>query len=514
MSDGHGTRERSWIEIDGRQVPASPGQTVMRAAAEAGIAIPGLCASEAGETWTSCMVCLVRDRATGRLIPSCTARAEPGLSLESDTAEVLRARKAALELILADHRADCRAPCARACPAGLEVPELMRRVRQGDTSGALEVVARSIALPGVVGAICSAPCERSCHRRGVDESLAIRALERFAAGERDRAAAGPAGGGAPEGARKSVVVVGAGPAGLAAAFHLLRAGHRVLILDRGPAPGGALTTGVPEDRLPRVVIERDVAAILALGGEVRLGQAVGPEDVGRLRGGHDAVVLATGAGSPLPAPRPGVFSCGAVRRPTRLVARGLGDGLAAAREVDAFLRGGEYAVRGRFDSHVGRPGFPEEARPRPRVFASAASATPAEVRAEAWRCMQCDCAKADSCALRDLATTLGADQKHHRGSGGVEVRRSVGTQVVHQPHKCILCGRCVEVSRERGERWGMAFRGRGMETRVLPPFDRGIDDALARSGPECARVCPTGALSLRGAQPGRFPAVGPEESDP
>jgi ferredoxin len=505
---GEAQAPRVWLEIDGQRVPARPGQTVMQAADAAGIRIPRLCAAGVRETWTSCMVCLVRDRGSGKLVPSCSARVEPGMRVDSDTPEVLRARRSSLDLLLAEHRADCRAPCARACPARPDIPALMRALRRGDEPGAMLVLAEAIALPGVASRVCPAPCERSCLRRRVDESLSIRGLEEFCAVEGARGRAALPAAAAATGREGLVAVVGAGPAGLSAAFHLLRRGHQVAILDERDRPGGALVDSVPEAVLPRAVLERDVDALRALGARFELGRRVEESEVRGLLGSYRAVVLATGAGGAVE-PGEGIFPCGSVVRSTHLAARGMGDGLDAARAVDAYLTHGSRPeeAAAEFDSHAGRSTFPGEPAPRPRAIPPGATASGSQAHAEALRCLQCDCAKAASCDLRTLASAVRAQQGRPRGAQGTGIRREVGSAVVHEPAKCILCGRCVATSRALAETWGMAFHGRGLDTTVGPAGGRSIDEALTVSAVVCARGCPTGALSLRGAQPGRHPSA-------
>ena len=192
-------------------------------------------------------------------------------------------------------------PCQWACPALTRVPDYIHAIHRGDFVAAEAINRADILLPGVLGRICSRPCEAACRHGedGLGEPVAICHLKRAAAdGAVDAApAAGPEEAVAETG--KRVAVVGAGPAGLAAAYHLRRFGHRVTLFEAREKPGGMLAYGIPAFRLPPQVLEREMAA--ALGGaigdglELRCGVRVGVDvALAELQEAHDAVVLGVG----------------------------------------------------------------------------------------------------------------------------------------------------------------------------------------------------------------------------
>ena len=193
------------------------------------------------------------------------------------------------------------APCAGECPLGLCVQGYAGQIAAGQYAQALELIVSRLPLPDSVCRVCHRPCEEVCVRATVDTPVAINDLKRFVM---DWAAAQPEFPYSPtlepEHGR-SVAIVGAGPAGLAAAHELRVRGYSVRIYDRDEEPGGLLRTGIPEFRLPRAVLARDVDRILALGVEFHGGRALGRDiELDVLLEEHDAVFLALGATAPLP----------------------------------------------------------------------------------------------------------------------------------------------------------------------------------------------------------------------
>ena len=184
-------------------------------------------------------------------------------------------------------------PCNDACPAGEDIQRWLYQAEPGDYEKAWRQLVEDNPFPAVMGRICYHPCETSCNRVQLDEAVGINAVERFLgdhAIERGWSlpAAGPDSG-------KRVLVVGAGPAGLSATYHLKRLGHSVSLFDSAPKLGGMMRYGIPAYRLPRAVLDAEIARIVALGVDVVLDRTV--EDIRRERdeGGFDAVFLAVGA---------------------------------------------------------------------------------------------------------------------------------------------------------------------------------------------------------------------------
>ena len=184
-------------------------------------------------------------------------------------------------------------PCNDACPAGENIQGWLYQAESGNYEAAWRTLVQDNPLPAVMGRVCYHPCETACNRAQLDDSVNINSVERFLGDEAIRRGwsfAPPA-----EESGKRVLIVGAGPSGLSAAYHLRRLGHRVTIREAGPVAGGMMRFGIPKYRLPRDVLEAEVRRILDLGVKLNLDTKV--DDILRTmrRDRFDAAFLAVGA---------------------------------------------------------------------------------------------------------------------------------------------------------------------------------------------------------------------------
>jgi NADPH-dependent glutamate synthase beta subunit-like oxidoreductase/CO/xanthine dehydrogenase FAD-binding subunit len=185
-------------------------------------------------------------------------------------------------------------PCTATCPGGVEIPEYMELVRAGDLDGAARLLLRRNPLPAISGRVCPHTCESECNRGCYDEPVSVRTVER-ALGDRVLEHPELLGTPSPE-TGASVAVVGSGPAGLSAAYYLRSRGHAVTVYERAPEPGGMLRYGIPAFRLPKDILDRQIARLEELGIAFVCSTAVGDGvDYETLRGCHDATFVATGA---------------------------------------------------------------------------------------------------------------------------------------------------------------------------------------------------------------------------
>jgi len=187
------------------------------------------------------------------------------------------------------------APCIEACPARLDIPGYIELIRNNKFGESLDLIRKRCILPGVIGRACTHPCEEACIRNGIDQTLAIRLLKRAAA-DNDLAS----GGGAlkkPTAERpEKVAIVGAGPAGLAAAYHLRRMGYQVTIFEAFPKGGGMAAVGIPDYRLPKNILEHETRLIRELGADIQYNRKITKLDMDELTAqGFKAVFLGVGA---------------------------------------------------------------------------------------------------------------------------------------------------------------------------------------------------------------------------
>jgi len=195
---------------------------------------------------------------------------------------------------LGERKEDLRAPCQAACPVGTNAGLYVSLIAQGRYDEALQVASEPNPFPAICGRVCTAPCEDVCRRGEFDLPIAIRDLKRFAMdhGTPGKRVIPPP----KQRYAERVAIVGAGPTGLSAAYYLARRGYQVTVFDAMPVPGGMMAIGIPDYRLPRAELSRDIDAMRELGVETRLNTAIGRDiSLDELQEQFDAVLLAVGA---------------------------------------------------------------------------------------------------------------------------------------------------------------------------------------------------------------------------
>ena len=282
--------------IDGKEIIAENGITILEAATKNGIEIPTLCYHESVALYGACGVCTVEAEGIPKLLRACSAKASDGMIIHTNSERVKKSRKIALELLMSDHTGDCIGPCSLNCPAGTDCQGYVKLISEGKFHEAVALIKEKLPLPASIGRVCPHPCETACRRQMVEESISIAYLKAFAADEdmKENTFVPEV---APDTGKK-VAIIGGGPAGLTAAYFLRTKGHSVTVFDAMPEMGGMLRYGIPEYRLPKKVVEAEVNQISSLGVEmknkVKIGKDITLED---LRNNYDAVLVAIGAWS-------------------------------------------------------------------------------------------------------------------------------------------------------------------------------------------------------------------------
>ncbi|MDD3643047.1 MAG: 2Fe-2S iron-sulfur cluster-binding protein, partial [Candidatus Krumholzibacteria bacterium] len=254
------------LKINGQQVTAEAGSTILDVVRGQGLdEIPTLCHSPELEPYGSCFVCVVEVKGRANLVPSCATRIAEGMEIETKSERVIASRRTALELLISNHYADCVSPCTEGCPAGVDAQGYIALSAMGRYRAAVDLIREANPLPAVCGRVCVRKCELVCRRQDVDAPVGINAIKRFvtdAPGVYD----GPVETAPPTG--KSVGIVGAGPAGLTAAWFLGRAGHEPVVYEAQEKSGGMLRYGIPVYRLPDEVIDSEVDYICRAGAKI------------------------------------------------------------------------------------------------------------------------------------------------------------------------------------------------------------------------------------------------------
>jgi predicted molibdopterin-dependent oxidoreductase YjgC len=167
------------LKIDNTDFEVADGLTILDVTTGAGIHIPTLCHKDGLPHYSSCMVCMVKDRRTGNFLPSCSALVQENMEIDCSSEEVISLRRKAIELLLSEHRAECEAPCRVVCPSGYNIPLMNRLIKEKNFKGAIQLSIEQIQSSGLKCADCSGYCENACRRKKIDAPVSIRNLQIF-----------------------------------------------------------------------------------------------------------------------------------------------------------------------------------------------------------------------------------------------------------------------------------------------------------------------------------------------
>lgn len=514
------------LKIDQHELELPGPTSIWQAARSLGIHIPTLCLEEGGEHFTSCMICMVKDKTSGRMLPACSAPVADGMEIETLNDEIRAFRKSTLELLLSDHVGDCEAPCQQLCPLGLEIPRMIREIMTDRRGDAIRTVRRDLAIPSILERFCNVPCERGCRRGKHDEPLAIRELVRHVADDDLRQAAPFVPPRQPATGRR-IAIVGAGATGLSAAHYLAVFGHSVTVYERAARPGGRIEAEFKRP-IEDWVIEGELKLLRALGVTFEFEQAIADTAAfKRLKEQFDAVVLACGRTEPaalkalgLPATEKGlkvnlttgetevknVFAAGSILRPAQPLVKSVSAARAVATCIDQSLRGVPVVgIVEHYNHTMGRlldgemevflGGAEDIPRVKPPNLEAVGYAS-AEAETECTRCLHCDCRAKDDCLLRTYSDEYGAKQSRFAGlERGQLTRINQHAGAIYEPGKCIKCGVCVRITEKAGEPYGFTYVGRGFDVKIGVALDKSLAEGLGQTAAKVIDSCPTGALA-------------------
>ena len=290
--------KRIKVTVNEREIEVYDNLTILQALLQEDIHIPHLCYDIRVERSNgNCGLCVVEvDTKDGRKeVKACQTPIKEGMVILTNTTKLQEYRKIRLEQMLSDHNADCVAPCVMTCPANIDIQAYLRHARIGNFEEALKVIKNRNPFPVVCGRVCPHPCEAQCRRNLVDSPVAINYVKRFVA-DYDMNSENPWLPEKKQSTGKKIAIIGAGPSGLSAAYYSAINGHDVTVFERQPHAGGMMRYGIPEYRLPKATLDKEIDTMKNLGVKIMTGKALGTHI--RLEDLHkdfDAVYLAIGS---------------------------------------------------------------------------------------------------------------------------------------------------------------------------------------------------------------------------
>ncbi len=291
-------QKRIKVTVNKREMEVYEGLTILQALLQEDVHIPHLCYDIRLERSNgNCGLCVVElgEGADVREVKACQTPIREGMVINTNTPKLESYRKVRLEQILSDHNADCVAPCVQTCPANIDIQMYLRHAGNGNYKNALQTIKDRNPFPLVCGRVCPHPCEAQCRRNLVDTPVAINFVKRFVA-DWDMAQPEPWLPAKKNPSGKKIAIVGAGPGGLSAAYYSAINGHDVTVFERQPEAGGMMRYGIPEYRLPKATLDREIDLMKKLGVKIQTSKALGThirlED---LQKDFDAVFMAIGS---------------------------------------------------------------------------------------------------------------------------------------------------------------------------------------------------------------------------
>ncbi|MBL8028137.1 MAG: FAD-dependent oxidoreductase [Fibrobacteres bacterium] len=284
------------VTVNGREIEVPGEMTILQSLLQADINIPHLCYDIRLERANgNCGLCVVELGKDKRDVKSCQTPIKEGMEIITNSPRLEAYRKIRLEQLLSDHNADCVAPCVMTCPANIDIQSYLRHVGNGNHEAAIRVIKDRNPFPSVCGRVCPHPCEAQCRRNLIDEPVAINAVKRYAS-DWDMRREKPWIPRLLPMTGKKVAIVGAGPSGLSAAYYSAINGHSVTVFERQSYAGGMMRYGIPEYRLPKTTLDREIDIIKNMGVRIQTGKSLGVHiRLEELQNDFDAIYLAIGS---------------------------------------------------------------------------------------------------------------------------------------------------------------------------------------------------------------------------
>jgi ferredoxin len=416
----------------------------------------------------------IKNSAKNKLVPACATIASEGMIVESQSAEVIQARRTALELLFSDHLGDCIGPCQNACPLNFEIPAMLHSLARNDLAQASGRLFADIPLAGTASFLCPGFCEKACRRRQVDQSVSIIDLKKFLCTQyqvQERLALLPIFKQAQ--LQQHVALTGSCYFTLTASAYLQRAGVQTTVFLDEEFP--AEMQAAKAQGLPPEIAQADLAFISALGGQF----ITDPPDLDNLGSKYDSVLT----GPPVLTDQGQAVKTMAAAKLQALNYLAQLEGQSPAVNLRPFSVFMGKLKPAELDLLLGRVNSAQES-PDPTNLDSASKA--------ADRCLHCDCRKPQACLLRKHGSDLQVKKTRFKGQTR-DLLLENSKQLIYEPGKCISCGICITVCREYQEELGLTYIGRGFDVRIGMPLGESLEK-LEKCAQICAQKCPTGAL--------------------
>ena len=303
-------RSRIKVTVNSREMEVYEDLTILQALMQEDVKIPHLCYDIRLERANgNCGLCVVEigEGDEKSQVKSCQTPIKEGMVIVTSNEELNEYRKIRLKQLLSDHNADCVAPCVNTCPDNVDIQKYLRHAQAGNFDEALQVIKETNPFPVVCGRVCPHPCEAECRRSLIDEPVAINNVKRFLA-DLDLDKESPWAPPMFPNSGKKIAVVGAGPSGLTAAYYSAINGHDVTVFERQPHAGGMMRYGIPEYRLPKETLDKEIELIRKLGVRINTGKAIGTHILlSDLQKDFDAVYLCIGSWGATPMQVEGIW---------------------------------------------------------------------------------------------------------------------------------------------------------------------------------------------------------------
>ncbi len=303
-------QKRIKVTVNGREMEVYKDLTILQALIQEDVNVPHLCYDIRLERANgNCGLCAVElgEGDEKRDVKSCQTPIREGMVITTNSESLIEYRKVRLQQLLSDHNADCVAPCVNTCPDNVDIQKYLRHVQAGNFADALKTIKETNPFPVVCGRVCPHPCEAQCRRNLVDTPVAINYVKRFVA-DFDYEQQEPWIPKMKKSSGKRISIIGAGPSGLTSAYYSAINGHDVTIFERQPMAGGMMRYGIPEYRLPKATLDKEIDVLRKMGVKIITGKAIGSAILlADLQRDFDAVYLAIGSWGATPMQIEGVW---------------------------------------------------------------------------------------------------------------------------------------------------------------------------------------------------------------